>query len=84
MIAADVTAWEYSTRSASRFPESPQLGHNVGMSELTLNPYPTVTPLTLPCTILQLRNWVKETDKLLLGDNSSVIGFAASALAVTG
>jgi len=55
-----------------------------GMAAVTLNPYPAVTPLVLPCTILQLRNWVKEADKLLLGDNVSVITATATAVSVTG
>lgn len=55
-----------------------------GMAAATLNPYPPVTPLALPCTVLQLRNWLKEADGLLLGDNTSTITPTATSVYVVG
>ena len=54
------------------------------MAAATQNPYPAVTPLALPCTILQLRNWLKGADSLLLGDNTSTITPTATSVFVTG
>jgi hypothetical protein len=54
------------------------------MANATNAPYPAVTPLTLPCTVLQLRNWLKEADGLLLADNTSTITPTATSIYVSG
>lgn len=54
-----------------------------GMAAATQNPYPPVTPLSLPCTITQLRNWLKGADGLLVGDNTSTISPTATTIFVS-
>lgn len=53
-----------------------------GMAVATKTPFTAPTPLTLPCTILQLRNWLKDADVILLADNTSVVSPTATTIFV--
>lgn len=41
-----------------------------------------VTPLTMPCTALQLRNWLQGIDALRPGSNSAAVTATASSITV--
>lgn len=50
------------------------------MANVIPNPSPTVAPLTTPCTVTQLRNWLKGVDGLLVGNNTATVAATATTI----
>jgi len=42
-----------------------------------------VTPLTMPCTALQLRQWVQTLDAIRPGSNTAALAASATSITVT-
>jgi Zn-dependent peptidase ImmA (M78 family) len=40
------------------------------------------TPLTTPCTVLQLRQWLKDVDSIRPGTNTAQVTASASSISV--
>jgi len=47
-----------------------------------VEPGGVVTPLTLPCTALQLRNWLLSVDVIRPGNNAAQVTASASSISI--